>query len=73
MKIFVPLSKRKENSEFWWAENRLVVSKRGFGGEFASFEGFFCKLLIGKILGRESGVWAFFPNHLNFNSWAFGL
>ena len=23
--------KRKENSEFWWAENRVEVSKCGFG------------------------------------------
>jgi hypothetical protein len=35
--IFVPEPKRKENSEFWWAENRVKVSKHGYGGEFASF------------------------------------
>jgi hypothetical protein len=40
LKLFVSLPKRKENSEFWWAENRVKVSKCGFGGEFASFEGF---------------------------------
>ena len=39
-KIFVPMAKRKENSEFWWAENRLEIRKRGFGGKFASFGGF---------------------------------
>jgi hypothetical protein len=39
LKIFVPLLKRKENSEFWWAETCVKVSKLGFGGEFASFEG----------------------------------
>jgi hypothetical protein len=33
--------KRKENSEFWWAENRVRIRKRGLGGEFASFERFF--------------------------------
>jgi hypothetical protein len=32
------VKQRKENSEFWWAENRVKVSKRTFGGKYASFE-----------------------------------
>ena len=30
--------KSKNNSEFWWVENRVEVRKRGFGGKYANFE-----------------------------------
>ena len=38
LKIFVQLAKRQENSEFWCAEGCAEVSKRDFGGKYASFE-----------------------------------
>ena len=38
LKIFVPLTKRQENSEFWCPENRAEVTKRPMAGKYASFE-----------------------------------
>jgi hypothetical protein len=35
------LKKRQEKSEFWCAESRVEFSRRGFGGEFVSFEGLY--------------------------------
>jgi len=38
LQIFVPFTKRQENSEFWCAENRAEVIRRMMAGKFASFE-----------------------------------
>ena len=38
LKIFVPLAKRQEISEFWYAEHRVEVTKRMMAGKYASFE-----------------------------------
>ena len=38
LKIFVPLAKRQENSEFWCPKNRAEVTKRMMTGKYASFE-----------------------------------
>ena len=38
LQIFVPLTKRQENSEFWCAENRAEVIRRMMAGKYASFE-----------------------------------
>ena len=38
LQFFVPLAKRKENSEFWWAEHRVEVIRRMMVGKYASFE-----------------------------------
>ena len=38
LKIFVPLAKRQEFSDFWRAENRAEVIRRMIAGKYASFE-----------------------------------
>ena len=38
LKIFVPLKKRQENSEFWYPENCVEVTKRMMAGKYASLE-----------------------------------
>ena len=38
LQIFVPLTKRQENSELWRAEHRAEVTKRPMAGKYASFE-----------------------------------
>ena len=38
LKIFVPLTKRQEISDFWCPENHAKVTKRMMAGKYASFE-----------------------------------
>ena len=38
LKIFVPLTKRQDISEFWCPESGAEVTKRPMAGKYASFE-----------------------------------
>ena len=38
LKIFVPLTKRQDISEFWCPESGVEVTKRPMAGKYASFE-----------------------------------
>jgi hypothetical protein len=38
LKIFIPLKKRQEISDFWCAEHRAEVIRRPMAGKYASFE-----------------------------------